>query len=517
MTSSVSSSTPVSQPRGLRAALTSDVGILIIIAAVSVILHTVTNGLYGFHRDELGLLDDARYLGWGYVSYPPFTPLIARLSLTLFGLWGPGIRFFPTLALGIVIVLSGLMARDFGGGRGAQVVAAIAVAISPVVMIGNQMLHYLSFDYLWWVVVAACVVRLLRTENPRWWLGVGAGVGLGMMTKYTMAFLAVGLVVGLLLTPARRYLRTIWPWAGAGLALLIFLPNLIWQVQHSFISLQFLAGIHARDIAWGRTSGYLIEQLYASVNPFVLPFVVMGLWFTFFSAQSRRFRMIGWMWLTVAVLLFLSQGRSYYLAPAYPMLIAAGATWGEGWIHGLAPSWLKIARGAVVALLILGTIFAIVLLLPIAPVNSGLWKVTSQVNDNIREMVGWPELVQSVAQVYNGLPPEEKAHAAIFAGNYGELGAINLLGPEYGLPEAISGGNSSRYRDYGNTAPETVVAIGFTRSFLLKDYGSCETGGWLANPTNVVNEESQFHSEILVCREPRQSWQAIRESLQQFQ
>ena len=190
----------------------SDSGILVLLALFSILLHTLTNGQYGFHRDELATLDDARYLAWGYVAYPPVTAFIGRLALALFGPSLMALRFFAALAQGIAMVLTGLMARELGGKRLAQLVAAIAAAIAPVAFASGALFQYVSFDYLWWVLTAHLMIRLLKSEDPRWWLGIGAAIGAGMMTKYTMAFLVGGIVCGVLLTGARRYLRSPWLW-----------------------------------------------------------------------------------------------------------------------------------------------------------------------------------------------------------------------------------------------------------------------------------------------------------------
>src|SRR5215467_754552 len=168
--------------------IATDIGALILSALSLVALHSATNNQYGFHRDELATIDDARFLDWGYVVYPPVTPFIARVALTLFGPSMIGLRFFGALAAGIAMVLTGLMAREIGGERPAQLVAAWAAAIAgPAVFLGS-VFQYVSFDYLWWVLAAWIIIRLLKSEDQRWWLALGAVVGLGMMTKYTMAF-----------------------------------------------------------------------------------------------------------------------------------------------------------------------------------------------------------------------------------------------------------------------------------------------------------------------------------------
>src|SRR5271157_5877055 len=175
----------------------NDLAVLVLWATAGVLLHTVTNGQYGFHRDELATLDDARSLAWGYVAYPPVTPFIARIALELFGPWLAGVRFFAALAQAVALVLTGLMARELGGERRAQIVAALAVAVAPVSLAAGALFQYVSFDYLWWVTIAYLTIRLLKSEDPRWWLPLGAVVGLGMMTKYTIVFLVAGMIAGI--------------------------------------------------------------------------------------------------------------------------------------------------------------------------------------------------------------------------------------------------------------------------------------------------------------------------------
>ncbi|MDQ3200321.1 MAG: glycosyltransferase family 39 protein, partial [Verrucomicrobiota bacterium] len=255
--------------------------LLLMVAVARLALHCATNWHYGFHRDELGTLADARFLDWGYVNYPPFTPFIARLALILFGPSLVGLRFFTALAQCAGMVFTGLMTRELGGRRWAQVIAALAAGIAPMSICMGTMFQYIGFDYLWWVMIAYCVIRSLREEDPRWWLAIGTLIGLGMMTKYTMIFYVAGIVAGVLLTPARRYLKSPWLWAGAALSILIFLPNVIWQIQHDFISLTFLKHIHERDVEIGRTNGFLLQQLFVSANIFTLPLWVAGLWFYF--------------------------------------------------------------------------------------------------------------------------------------------------------------------------------------------------------------------------------------------
>jgi 4-amino-4-deoxy-L-arabinose transferase-like glycosyltransferase len=302
------------------------------IAAGIALVHLLTNSRYGFHRDELQTLSDALHLDWGFVAYPPLTPFLERIGLGAFGISLVGLRLFSVIAQAAAIVVTGFMARELGGGRLAQVTAALVVAFSPVPLFSGTEFQYTSFDYLWWVLAAYFVIRLLKSENPRWWLAIGAVVGLGLMTKYTMAFLVTGMVGGMLLTRARRWFLSPWFWAGALATAVIFLPNLVWQVRHDFISLHFLHHIHVRDVGEGRANGFWRDQFLICVNLFATPLWIAGL---LFYLRDRRYRLLAWMYLIPLALFVVGKGRGYYLASAYPMLIAMGAVAGANWLDSL--------------------------------------------------------------------------------------------------------------------------------------------------------------------------------------
>src|ERR1035438_220876 len=321
---------------GSRADTLALVGIAAFVAAA----HLLTNGRYGFHRDELQVLSDARHLDWGFVPYPPFTPFIERIGLSLFGLSLVGLRLFSVLAQSAAIVLAGVMAKELGGARFAQVTAALAVAFSPLPLFQGTEFQYSSFDLIWWVLIAYLTIRLLKSDNPRWWLAIGAVVGVGLLTKYSIAFYVAGILTGLVLTPARRFLRTRSFWAGIALALLIFLPNLLWLARHQFVSYHFLQHIHARDVGEGRADGFLKGQFLLCVNLFAAPVWLAGL---VALLRDRRYRMLAWMYLIPLALFFIAKGRDYYMAGAYPMLLAMGAAAAERWVARLP----KLGRRAV--------------------------------------------------------------------------------------------------------------------------------------------------------------------------
>lgn len=492
----------------------SDAEILILLVLARFLLQVFTNGQYGFHQDELVTMDiAARHLAWGYVAWPPVTPFLARAALALFGLSPTGLRSFAVLAEGMAMLLTGLMIRDLGGGRWAQILGAVAVATAPISIIQGGLFQYETLDYFCWVLLSFTVIRLLKSENPRWWLGIGAAIGLGMMTKYTIAFSAVGVVVGVLATSNRHYLKSRWLWIGALLALAIWLPNLVWQFQNRWISLSFLASIHARDM---QTSRFLVDQILFNFNPVMLSLVIAGLYYFLFAQAGQRYRMMGWMYIVPFLLLLLVQGKGYYLAAAYPMLAAGGAVWWEGRLGRMASQ--RGARAWRWTTWIVLSAFAALIIateLPVAPLGSAWWDVVSKSNPELKSEVGWPELAQQVATAYNSLPAADQPGAAILAASAGEIGAIDLYGPAYGLPSAISGYNSYWRYGYGNPPPQTLLVVGFD-SELLANFQDCAFIAQIATPFGIQNDETIDHRAIYVCHNLRMSWPVFWQRFQYF-
>ncbi len=485
---------------------TSDLALLSYLAMTTVIVHVLAGGRYGFHRDELASLEDARHLAWGYVWQPPVTPLVARLSLQLFGTSLRGFRFFASLPVAAALLLTGLMARELGGGRGAQLLAVVAAI--PISLVFGARLQYSSFDYLFWTLTSYCVLRLLKSDDPRWWMAIGGAIGFGIMAKYTIVVYTIGLAVGIVATNARQYLRGKWLWYGAGLSLLIVLPNLIWQVRHSFITLDFARSIHARDILLGRTRGFVIDQLTQSL--FAFPLWIAGLYFYLFSRTGRRFRLLGWMYVISFLIFVLAHGRSYYLVPAYTVLYAAGAVQFEQWVGHRLGTMRRKWRYALWALawvaLMADVLVAGSMVVPIAPPGSSWGKMAIRRNADFQEEIGWPDLVATVANIRDSLPAENRAQVGILAGNYGEAGAINLYGPRYGLPEAISGMNSFWLRGYGNPPPQYLIVLGVSREFATRNFSMCALMGHTGNRYGVENEETRSHPDIFVCGPPIRGW-----------
>ena len=477
---------------------------LVSLGAATMVAHVFTGSGFGFHGDELQFMDDARHLAWGYVAYPPMTPFFARLSLDLFGTSLVGFRLFASLVQAVAIVLTGLMAREMGGGVRAQLLAGAALV--PYALGAGALMVYNSFDNICWVLAAWFIVKLLRSENPRWWVAVGAAVGLGMMAKYAMAFLAAAIVAGFLATDARRHLASRWLWAGCAVALLIWAPNLLWEARHYFVSFDFLRSIHARDVSQGRTQSFLPDQFTHTIAALW----IAGLFFCLKSDSGKRFRAVGWMYIVLFAAFLLARGNGYYLAAAYPMLYAAGSV---QWEQRLAsrPTLQRRLWKVTWALVAASAVLAAYVALPIGPPESLLWKLRMP---ELRDEVGWEDLVATIARVRDSIPLEDRGRLAVLTGFYAAAGAVDLHGGRYGLPPAISRINSYGERGYGDPPPETVIAIGFPREFLESHFASCRPAAQIRNRYGVVNRS--YLQGVFVCRGLSEGWPKFWADLPRF-
>ena len=476
--------------------------ILIGIAAAITVIHLLTDNRYGFHRDELQFLNDARHLDWGFVEFPPLTPFLEHILLSLFGLSLVGLRLCAVLAQAAAIIVSGLTARELGGGKLAQTTTALAVTFAPLSLFEGTEFQYTAFDYLWWILIAYFTVRLLKSDDPRWWIAIGATLGLGLQTKYAIAFYIAGILAGVALTEARRFLKSGWFWAGIVVALAIFLPNLLWLVHHDFVSYQFLKHIHARDVGEGRADGFLRDQVLICINLATAPLCLAGL---IGFLRERRYRMLAWMYLIPGALFFFGKGRGYYTAGTYPMLTAMGAVIAERWTGSLPrPGKLSIRAAYFVAFAFVSA-YICAIVLPLA--SSGpLQRFALQRNWDMREEFGWNELVATVAAIRNSLPPSQQASLGIVVGNYGEAGAIALFGGAYLLPQPISTTNTGWLWGYQTPPPTTLIVVGLRREQADAVFTNCRLAGHNGNSQGVKNEESVYHPDIFLCGPSREPW-----------
>lgn len=417
--------------------------IAIAFALPGLVLHLLTNGRYGYFRDELYYLACGDHLDWGYVDHAPLIALIARTSRVLFGDSLHAIRFFAALACPALILLTGLIARELGGGRFATALACLCVLVAPIWLILHTFLSMNAFEPLFWMGCAYVLLLVINRGNPKLLLWFGVLAGLGLENKHSMIFFGFAWCAGLLLTRQRRLFLSPWLWIGAAIAVMLFLPNLIWQYQHHWPTLEDLSNVRKTHKNVELSPLAFLGQQMLIMQPASALVWIPGLWFLLFDRTGRRYRTLGLSFVVIFAVMLALKGKNYYLAPAYPMLFAAGAVLWER-----SQSWAKAVLPAVI--LVTGALVA-PLTLPVLPVDALIrWQEIIHVSppktevahegalpQHFGDMFGWPEMVATVADVYHSLPVADQPKTAILAGNYGEAGAIDFFGSRYGLPKAI--------------------------------------------------------------------------------
>jgi hypothetical protein len=460
---------------------------LAVIAAAMTLLHLLTLEQYGVFRDELYYVACGERLAWGYVDHPPLVAVFARLSRALFGHGVAGLRVLPLLFGAASVFVAGAIARRLGGGGFAQAVAGLCVAIAPHFLFVFHVLSMNGSEVLLWSLAAYLVILAVGGER-RWpWLLFGVVAGLGLLNKHSMLLLGLGVFVGLLLTPARRQLATPWPWLAGLIALALFLPHVIWQVQHGFPTAEFVRNAQEHKIAAVSPAGFLAAQALM-MNPLTLPIWLAGLWYFAVPREGRAFRLFAWAFASVLAVLLVQRAKPYYLTPIYPVLLAGGATQLEAWTSG-SPR----LRGGLLALLSVGGLALAPFALPALPVKTfvaysralGQEPADSaqerhelaELPQHFADMFGWEELAREVSRVYQALPAGERATARVFAQNYGEAGALEFFRDRYPLPAVLSPHNNYWYWGPGPEDGGTLIVIEGRREDLDAAFASVEVAG----------------------------------------
>jgi hypothetical protein len=439
---------------GARAADSREAGIPLLPIELSVVagfcglkllLHLFTSVRnYGYFRDELYFLDLARHLDWGYVDAAPLIGVYAKVALWLGGSLA-ALRIIPALAGTVLIGISIFIARELGGGRFAQLLTAILVLLAPGLLAEDNLLTMNAFEPVYWMACILVLARLLRTGDSSLWLWFGLLAGVALENKHSTLFFGLSVVVALLLTRNRREFIRPWIWIGGLLALALFLPNLLWQIQHHFPTLEDLENVRreGKNVVLGPIA--FVRQQIIAMHPILFPVWLTG---AIWLLRNSRWRVLGLTFVVFFCLMEISHAKDYYLFPIYPMLFAAGA---------VALEQLTAARSTWWRVTVIGiTTVAGLITLPLAT-----WMLSPQryleygealgfkpqkaevghaglLPQAIGDQFGWPEMVAEVAQIYQALSPGERVKTGIFAGNYGEAGAINLFGPALNLPRAYS-------------------------------------------------------------------------------
>jgi hypothetical protein len=491
------------------------------IAAGAVALLLAFASRYGYHRDELYFLAASRHLAWGYVDQPPLAVLVAWLARVALGDTLFGLRLIPALLVGVIVVVTGAMARELGGTRFAQWFAALGVGSAGFLVVAH-LEGPTIYDACTWALVSWLVLRILRTGDERLWLAVGVTVGVGLEAKQTILLLLGGLVVGFLVNRQRAVLRSRWLWAGAAIAVVGWAPNLLWEAANGWPTLTMDQNLRAEHSGLGYVVKFPFITLLA-LGLFLAPVWTAGWWALWRRRSFRPYRAFAIAFgLGLVVLWVFIPDRFYYLLGGYPVLFGAGAVVTDEVVTGRrgffrdAPShrWLWRSRAAAVWIALLNGVLFLPIGLPVLPASAVASGHLNKVNYNLGEEIGWPDFVREVATVWRSLPPTTQDATTILTGNYGEAGAVIRFGAKYGLPTAYSGHNS--FWDWGPppASAHTAIAVGFDHSELAPFFESVRAVGHIHNAAGVDNDEEG--TTIWLCTGQRRPWPAIWSHFRHF-
>jgi len=501
--------------------LTSSSSILIYFALIRFLLLILFAGNYGIFRDEYYYIECSKHLDWGFVDQPPLCAFILFVSRALFGESILAIRIFAYTASSITIFVSGLIARELGGGKFAQSLSALAVIFCPVILGGGSYFSMNAFDVLLSSLFFYFLIRLIKTENLKLWIVIGLICGIGLENKLTFLFLGFGLAVGLTLTKNRKYFLSKELWIGGAIAFLIFLPNIIWQMKNNFPTLEFMRNASTRK----NTSLDFLDFFRGSLmelNPIYIILLVTAFYFLFLHKEGKRFAMFGWSYISIFIVFVLNSGKPYYMGVLYPMIIAAGVVGADLLIEKYLRNWV---RYALVIILIPSFIVITPFAVPILHVDTfikysnalGIKPASGErsrlgiLPQFFADRFGWEQMVQQTAEVYNKLSPDEKSKVVIAGQNYGEAGAVSYYREKYGLPPAISPHNNYWLWKYPeNYTGEVMIIIGGDLEDNKEFFEEVEVAASHYNKYGMPYE----NVNIYICRKPKiklgEAWGKIK-------
>jgi 4-amino-4-deoxy-L-arabinose transferase-like glycosyltransferase len=472
--------------------------ILPVALAQLTILIATANG-YGYHRDELYFIEAAKHPAFGYDDQPPLTPLIGRLSQALFGSDPRGLRVFSALAMAIVVVLVSLIAAELGAARTGQFVVAVGAALSIALFVGH-ILSTTTFDLFFWVLIAYLVTRVLGGGDQRLWLLVGLVAGIALESKNLVLLLIASLAVGFALDRRLDPPRSRWLWAGAAIAIALWLPNLLWQAQHGWPQLELGRKIGEEDPIGYRA--LLVPFQFLLGPPPLCAVWIAGVRRLVRGQEARAFRPLGYAYVALLAISFVLGAKPYYTGGLLLVVLAAGGAPVERWVARHARARLLLLPAVVLSVAV-----SVFLALPVTPVESVHATPISDINEDAIETIGWPRFVETVAKVRDAVPEPARGNLVIFAGNYGEAGAVDRFGPALGLPSAYSGHNSyARWRvPPGSAGP--VIVLGYGPQGVKEDFKDCVESARIDNGVDLDNEEQD--GQVWTCSGPIRPWAEV--------
>jgi hypothetical protein len=468
---------------------------IVLIAVAAVAVEMAVSARYGYVRDELYFLSAGQHPAFGYVDQPPLTPLLARLGSVLTGNTLAGFRVLPALALGALVVMTAMMSGRLGAGRTGQVLAALAAATCAEYLGAMHELTTTTPDFVFWAATLLLVMKLLASQDPRWWVAIGGCAGLASEAKWNIAFLLAALAAGFLLTGARRLLLSRYLLIGGLIAAALAAPDLIWQAAHGWPGLEVFRALQS-EAGHNRLVYWPAQILYTGVV--LTPLWVAGAAWSLRSAAARPFRPVAIACVTVIALQFVLGGKAYYPGAAFTFLLAAGCVPLErrlarrrtdraprGRLGGrrIAPAFRAGTAMVVSAALAAPGI------LPVLPARVLHTVPLQKINYDLGEEISWPSLVALVAREYRARPAGQRDRTTILAGNYGEAGAIDRYGPGDGLPPAYSGANNFWLWGPPPAADSAAIAVNIDPGLLRREFAHVRQVATFWNGLGVDDDE----------------------------
>ena len=496
--------------------LADGMAIVLALAFANFLLHLYFNNRYGYFRDEFDYMACGDHLGWGYVDQPPLIPFLIHVCRALLGDSLRNIRFIPALASSLLIVQTAAIARELGGRRYALLLSAVCALIAPQYLSNGGLLGTNCLEPSLWMGCAYFAILAIKRNDPRYWLWFGVVAGLGLEEKYSIALFGLGIVVGLLLTEQRRVFLNKWIWLGGLAALLIFLPNVLWNIKYDWPFVQLMRAIRAegRDVVLGPFPYFFQQTLL--VNPLTAPIWLAGLFALLFSMRLKPYRALGWCYLVCYTVFFVLHGKNYYLAPVYPMLLAAGAVVIESAIDRRANArpallWLK---PAITLVLLASGVHLAPVVVPVLSPDGFLaytkylpFKLPVMEHSHARaalpqwysDQFGWKEIADEAAVAWNRIPAVERPGCGIFTQNYGQAGAIDFFGRRYGLPPALSGHQTYFLWGPRNYSGNCLIVLDDSRESLEGFFERVEYVGKSADNPYALEREIP----VFICHGPK--------------
>jgi 4-amino-4-deoxy-L-arabinose transferase-like glycosyltransferase len=473
-----------------------------LIAAAAVGLELAVSARYGYHRDELYFLAAGHHPAFGYVDQPAMTPLLARISSAVFGNSLAGLRVIPALAMAGLIVITAALSRMLGAGRTGQLLAALATATCAEYLGTAHLLTTTVPDFLAWGIMLVLVMRLLASEDQRWWLAIGACAGIGADAKWNIGFLVAALAAGFALTPARKLLMSRCLLAGAMLAAALASPDVIWQAAHGWPNLDVFRVL--QGAAWHNRAAYWPAQLvYTGLA--IAPVWMAGLAWSLRSEAARRFRPVAIACTIAGVLFFVLGGKPYYNGAVYLFLFAAGSVPLERWLSGRRPLAGRIPAAALmITAMLASAAVAVPVAIPVLPAATLHVVPLQKINYDLAETIAWPGLVALIGREYHSLPASQRRRTTVLAGNYGEAGAVDRYGPQSGLPQAYSGANNFWFWGPPPAADTSAVVVNMDPAFLRRQFAHVRQVATFRNGLGVSDDEQG--ARVFIVSGLRSTW-----------